>query len=170
MGLVSDTDIAAVKSAVCLQREFLGGVEAVHEATGYPRGLISQAGNVHVPDRHLPSHQILAWDRLAVQMGGQPRITASIARCLGYDMTPRRIGDGCVAASAEKVAASSGKLLGDTLRAVGDGRIDEHEAQLLSAGLSDLLHVVQQMQGAVARYLPSSGSALPRSLAEAVLP
>lgn len=167
MGLVSDTDITAVKSAICAQRIFLGGVEAVHEATGYPTALISMAGNVHVPDRHLPSNQILAWDRLAVQMGGPPLITAAIARCIGYDVVPRRIGEGCVAASAERVARSSGKLLGDTLRVVADGVIEPAEATQLAIGLAELHFVVQQMQAAVARYLPASA---PAALDASVLP
>lgn len=143
--LLPAEQFAALKTAWTQQVRQLGGNAATCSVTGCDPAQVSRYGALH-HDMHVPVHVVAAAERCAVDQGGHPYVVAALARAIGHEIVPCELGRGDLAAAAEQVAASSGRLLGDTLRALADGVVDEAEALQLRGGLDELIRVARVMR------------------------
>lgn len=68
----------------------------------------------------------------------QPLILAALAQMQGYQIIALKVGDGDVAASMERVAASSGVTMATAVRVMADGIITPDEAHDLLRDVGEL--------------------------------
>ncbi len=121
----------ALKTAMKLLTQDLGGVEAAATTTRVGKSQLSDYSNVH-DNQFVPADVLLDLETV----GGTPHVTAALARIQGYELV-------AVVARAEHelsvLMAHLGRDVGHAFaaaaEALADGHIDEAEAHHLTARL-----------------------------------
>ncbi|WP_298216808.1 hypothetical protein [Acidocella sp.] len=112
----------------------VGGVDAAASCTRVGKSQISAYGDIHTPEKLAPLD--VAVDLEAI--GGTPRVTAAMARILGYELMPL---DGRapheLAACLKEVSMDSGKLLADVVDLMSQAK-HERSRHAVEAVLRDL--------------------------------
>ena len=122
----------ALKTAVRLIIQRLGGLEAAATCTRVGKSNLSEYGAPTHPDRHMPADVILDLETIA----GEPIITAALARMQGYRLEPvtqRETGD--LVTPVQRLMRGAADLSGQLLDALADNVItaDERDAMLAIA-------------------------------------
>lgn len=126
---------AALKTAVRLTIQRLGGLDAAATCTRVGRSNLSDYGSLAHLDRHIPADVILDLELIA----GEPHITAALARAQGYRLEPvaaRQTGD--VVTPAQRLMRAAAELSNQLLDALEDHSISpaERDGLMATAGLA----------------------------------
>lgn len=126
---------AALKTAVRLTLQRLGGLDAAATCCRVGRSNLSDYGSLAHPDRHIPADVILDLETIA----GEALITAALARAQGYRLEPvaaQRNGD--VVSPTQRLMRAAADLSAQLLDALDDQTIsgDERDGLLATAALA----------------------------------
>lgn len=126
----------AIKTATQAVIRAVGGVDAAASFVRVGRSQLSDYQNRHSPSV-VPVDVAIEMDRCAQE----PLILSAMATTAGYALLPIKLGEGCVATSMERVAATAGQTMATTVRVLADGIVEPHEAADLSRDLAELIRV-----------------------------
>jgi hypothetical protein len=137
----------ALKTAFRLLCDQVGGVDAAAMALSYPKSHLSDAASPHHPDRSPRVDHVAELEAL----GGEPLVTATLARLAGHELRPREDAlAGCARGSLLAVVAEAGGALRQVAEAMADGAICGAERAALAAQLDSLARAVSAAQSALA--------------------
>lgn len=137
----------ALKTAWKMLVHNLGGVDAVAACTRAVRSRVSEYGNV-ASDRWPPIDIVLTAEKFA----GEPFVTKELARAQGFKLVALSEQElAGVHETLGRVAATSTKVITDTISALGDGVVSQAENEVLDRGLDDLERATQLARAALRR-------------------
>lgn len=129
-----------LKAGTRLLIDDVGGIDAAASASRVSRSLWSEYASPGSP-RFAPVDVILDVEAI----GGTPRVTAALARSLGYALTLVEPRDrGAVADQLAQLARTAGDVLSNGYAALADGVLTDAERAELLSGLHDIGRVVQE--------------------------
>ncbi|WP_336946698.1 phage regulatory CII family protein [Asaia sp. HN010] len=138
-------NVRQIKTATQAAIQAVGGIDAAASFVRVGRSQLSDYQNRHSPSV-VPVDVAVELDKCAQQ----PVILSVMASQLGFMLLPIDLGDGCAATSMAEVASTVGDTMNATMRALSDGKIDQHEAMDLAHRLNDVIRVtsiaLQDMQ------------------------
>lgn len=140
----------ALKTALHLLVQRLGGVEAAGSVIGRNPGRVSDAQAHHKPDTMLPADQVVALEAIA----GEPLVTAAMARAAGYRLIRdggRAEPDATLPARVGAVMADMGALLQVVSQGLADGGLDDRERATAHARFDELRLSVDGLAAAFRR-------------------
>ncbi|MDR6182086.1 phage regulatory CII family protein [Asaia bogorensis] len=138
-------NLAQIKTATQSVIRAIGGIDAAASFTRVGRSQLSDYQNRQCPCV-IPADIAIEFDACAQQ----PIILSVMASQLGYTLLPIDLGEGCAATSMAEVCSTVGATMSATMKALADGRIDQHEAIDLAHRLNNIIRVtsiaLQDMQ------------------------
>lgn len=119
---------AALKTAVRLMVQQLGGLDAAKSCTRVGTSNLAEYASVHHPARHAPIDVVLDLELIA----GEPHVTAALARLQGYRLEPiAPVNSGDVVSPAQRLVRSTADLAAQLLDALADNTITTGERDAL---------------------------------------
>lgn len=138
-------NVSQIKTATQAAIRIVGGLDA--------SACITRVGVAQLSNYQRRDNALVVPVDIAVELDNcaqQPLILSVMAAQEGYTLLPIDLGDGCAATSMAEVASTVGDTMNATMRALSDGKIDQHEAVDLAHRLNDVIRVtsiaLQNMQ------------------------
>lgn len=155
-------NVSQLKTATQAVIKIVGGVEA--------SACITRVSAVQLSNYQRRDNPLVVPVDIAVELDAcaqQPVILSVMASQLGYTLLPIDLGEGCAATSTAEVCSTVGATMSATMKALADGRIDQHEAIDLAHRLNNIIRVtsiaLQDMQSLA--YPERSKAATPNDAA-----
>ncbi|GGJ14043.1 hypothetical protein [Neoroseomonas lacus] len=137
---LSPVDVAALKTAMRLLVEDVGGIDAAASVSRLAASSIAESYDPHRANR-MPAVDVVA-DLEAV--GGTPRVTAILASMAGRRLVPIVPARGRVGRSIAEVLTSSSEVGAAYVTATADGKLSRAERQRIATEVLELLAACEQ--------------------------